>query len=177
MILRAIACSLLACGLGFAQMPNKAPKVTAVPVDKVTVRQGGKSKVHMTFEVAPGYHINSHQPVSELLIPTTISLDVPTNVSMAGMDYPQGRLMTFPFSPDEKLSVYTGDFTVTGTVMAAKDTPKGTYRVHGNLRYQACDNRACYPPTNIPIMFDVAVVKGTTAHTRRNPGQSPHIHH
>jgi DsbC/DsbD-like thiol-disulfide interchange protein len=168
---------VLASGLIFAQRPVPKARVMAAPIDTITVKQGGSAPVQMQFEVAPGYHINSNKPKSELLLPTVVSLDVPTNVSVAKMAYPTGEELTFPFSPDEKLSVYTGDFTVKALVMAAKATPKGTYRVHGNLRYQACDNRACYPPTNIPMSFDVTVTKpAKTSSTRRNPAQSPHVH-
>jgi hypothetical protein len=51
----------------------------------------------------------------------------------------------------------------------------GKYAVHGELKYQACDNAACYPPKKIPVDFQVKVVKGA-APVRRNPRQSPHIH-
>src|SRR4051812_38779024 len=159
----------------FAQ--SRAPKVTATPIAKVTVPQAGKAKVEMMFRVAPGFHINSNKPTSDLYIPTAVKLDVPTDVSVAKLEYPQGELVSFPFDPDTKLSVYTGDITVKGLVMAAKSTPRGTYRVHGNFRYQACDNRACYPPVSLPIAFDVTVTKPAPAHSSRpNPAQSPHIH-
>jgi hypothetical protein len=161
----------------FAQLRQGLPKVEAMPVAKVTVTQGGKAKLEMMFRVRPGFHINSHQPTSELYIPTAVKLDVPTDVSVAGLEYPAGEMVGFPFDPDTKLSVYTGDISVKGLVIAAKSTPRGTYRVHGNLRYQACDNRACYPPANVPVEFDVSVVKPvSTATARRNPAQSPHIH-
>ena len=154
-----------------------APKVTAGEVAPVTVKQGSKATVEMVFRVAPGFHINSNKPTSDLYIPTVVKLDVPTDISVAKLTYPEGELISFPFDPDTKLSVYTGDITVKGTVMALKRTTRGTFRVHGNLRYQACDNRACYPPTTLPVQFDVTVTKGaSTAPARRNPGQSPHIH-
>jgi hypothetical protein len=131
----------------------------------------------MMFRVAPGFHINSNTPTSELYIPTAVKMNVPTDISVAKLEYPEGELLTFPFDPDTKLSVYTGDLSVKGLVMAAKSAPRGTYRVHGNLRYQACDNRACYPPTNLPIAFDVTVTKPAAMHSSRpNPAQSPHIH-
>jgi len=67
-------------------------------------------------------------------------------------------------------------------VAAAKTMPAGRFRVHGFLQYQACDDRACYPPTKLPIAFDVQVAgKGAklstrSPGTRRNPPQSPHVH-
>ncbi len=155
---RLLAVLLLASAAAFAQ---KVQRVTVVPIDKVTVKPGGSAPLSMEFQVAPGYHINSNKPKSELLIPTVLSFSVPTNLSIAKLTYPAGEDLSFPFSPDEKLSVYTGDFTVNAMVMAAKAIPKGTYRVHAKLRYQACDNRACYPPTNIPLTFDIVITKPT----------------
>src|SRR3954451_1673244 len=132
---------LLSVSSVLAQVPStkKAPKVTVAPTPTVKVLQGGKSEVRFMFRVIPGYHINSNQPNSELLIPTRINFSVPTNISMTGVAYPPGEDYTFSFSPDEKLSVYTGDFNVTGNVNASKAITKGTYRVHATLRYQACD--------------------------------------
>jgi hypothetical protein len=178
MIKRLSAFAILAAAMAFAQSSSHAPKVEAAPIDPVTVKRGASAPVQFQFRVAPGYHINSNKPKSELLIPTVVSLDVPTNISVAKVTYPVGEDLTFPFSPDEKLSVYTGDFTVNAFVHASSTTSNGTYRVHGNLRYQACDNRACYPPTNVPISFDVTVAKPTktSSTTKKNPAQSPHIH-
>ncbi|MGZ4813793.1 MAG: protein-disulfide reductase DsbD domain-containing protein [Terriglobales bacterium] len=174
-MIKYIVSVLLLAAAAFAQ--SRAPKVTALPIAKVTVPQGGKANVEMSFRVAPGFHINSNKPTSDLYIPTAVRLDVPTDISVGKMEYPEGELVSFPFDPDTKLSVYTGDIAVKGLVMTAKSTPRGTYRVHGNLRYQACDNRACYPPVNLPVAFDVTVSSAPASHRgRRNPAQSPHIH-
>jgi len=176
MIKRTLLLILLTAAFAAAQS-HTSVKVTAYPIANVTVPQGGKAKLEMMFRVMPGFHINSNKPSSELYIPTVVRLDVPTDVSVAGLEYPEGQMMGFPFDPDTKLSVYTGDIAVKGLVIAAKSTPRGTYRVHGNLRYQACDNRACYPPVSLPIAFDVTVAKPAVSKTTRpNPAQSPHIH-
>lgn len=176
MIKRTVSLLLLSAACVFAQIRPGPAKVTAAPIAKVTVPQGGKGKVEMMFRVMPGFHINSHTPTSELYIPTKVTLDVPTDVSVAGLEYPEGEMVSFPFDPETKLSVYTGDIAVKGLVLAAKSTPRGTYRVHGNLRYQACDNRACYPPANVPIAFDVTVARPVAKRSRPNPPQSPPTH-
>ncbi len=155
--------------------PN--PKVTAPPSDRVLVTAGKKTKVELPFRVNRGYHINSSQPKSELLVPTKVTFRPPTNISVGAPEYPLGKDLSFPFAPEEKLNVYTGDFMVRALVSAARNTPPGTYRVRGQLRYQACDDRACYPPTELPLYFDVTVKKAPpSGGTRRNPAQSPHIH-
>ena len=157
----------------------KKSKVTADPVDPVTVQAGKSTDVTMHFKVAPGYHVNSNKPKSDLLIPTSLSLSLPTDILMGDITYPDGKDLSFPFSPDEKLNVYTGDIAITALVRAAKSMPPGRFRVHGNLKYQACDDRACYPPTQVATSFDVKVLKAAptpTTKSRRNPAQSPHVH-
>ena len=57
----------------------------------------------------------------------------------------------------------------------------GTYRVHGELRYQACNDRACFPPKTLPVAFDVKVTRTSLRDPNapprpKNPAQSPHIH-
>jgi hypothetical protein len=136
-------------------------RVSAIPPRIVTVLPGGKGSAELEFEVKPGFHINSNKPSSDLLIATEVKLSPPTNVSIAGVQYPPGHDFSMPAAPGDKLNVYTGDFTVTATVMAATNTPPGHYRVHGFLEYQACDDRACYPPAKLPVSFDVRVARAT----------------
>jgi hypothetical protein len=94
-----------------------------------------------------------------LLIPTALKLTAPEQVTVADVKYPAGQDMTFPFSPDEKLSVYSGDFSISTLLKAPANVPAGTYPVKGELRFQACDHSACYPPRSIPVQFQVTVVK------------------
>jgi hypothetical protein len=156
--------------------PKATQRVTMAPVGTVTVAAGKSTQVELPFRVAAGYHINSNKPTSELLLPTVITLSPPTNIIVGNTDYPPGQDKRFSFSPDEKLNVYTGDFALMALVRPARNTPPGTYRVRGALKYQACDDRACYPPGQVPVTFDVKVLKAKSGRARRNPAQSPHIH-
>ena len=65
--------------------------------------------------------------------------------------------MSFAFDPNQKLSVYSGDFSVKAVVVAPPSANTGSYTVHADLKYQACDNNACYPPKTVPLAFDVKV--------------------
>ena len=157
------------------QQSSNGPSVTVVNAPVVSVKPGSSSTVTMTFKVNDGFHINSNKPNSELLIPTAVKLSPPTELMIANIKYPEGQQLTFPFSPDEKLSVYSGEFKVAALVRAAQGTSVGTYRVHGELKFQACNDRQCFPPKTTPVDFDVKVEKGTAKKVRKNPPQSPHI--
>lgn len=176
MFLRTIFASLLLITAAFAQQGSNGPSVSVVGSSEVAVKSGSSATVKLIFRVNPGFHINSNKPNSELLIPTSLKLSPPSEVMIANVTYPAGEQITFPFSPDEKLSVYSGDFPVTALVRTAKGTPTGRFRVHGEIKFQACNDRQCFPPKSTPIEFDVTVQKAAsgTKH-RRNPAQSPHI--
>src|SRR4029077_1984506 len=163
-------------GLAGGQSPGKkAPSVTLAPIAPVNVTRGQAGGGSLAFRVASGLHINSNTPKSEVLIPTSLRVDAPTDIAITKLTYPAGKDMSFPFAPDEPLNVYSGDFTVTLKVRPLHTVMPGKYAIHGELKYQACDNAACYPPKKLPVDFQVKVLKGASV-AGRNPAQSPHAH-
>jgi len=153
----------------------RGPSVTMAPVALVTIPGGKPGEVHLQFRVARGFHINSNTPKSEFLIPTVLKLDAPTDIVVGKVTYPPGIDMSFAFAPEEKLSVYSGEFTVGVVVRPLHTVIPGKYAFRGQLRYQACDNAACYPPKQLPVQFEVKVAKAAVPH-KANPAQSPHAH-
>src|SRR5947209_7042256 len=95
---------LLVAGMSLAQS-GKAPSVTMAPVGTVTAPRAAQTMVSLNFRVASGFHINSNTPKSEFLIPTALKMDVPTDIALGKIEYPAGKDVSFPFSPDEKLNV------------------------------------------------------------------------
>jgi hypothetical protein len=174
---KSFTCVLLLAGSVLAQedFAPKGPAVKMAPAPLVTAVQSKSATVPLTFNVAGGYHINSNQPKSEFLIPTALKLDAATDIVIGKITYPDGHDMSFAFAPDEKLNVYTGDFTVDVNVHPLHSVEPGKYVIRGTLKYQACDNTACYPPKNLPVSFDVKIAKAPPPHVS-NPAQSPHVH-
>jgi hypothetical protein len=168
-------CSAAAVAQELEHVPVKPPSVSIAPVPLVTAPRAAETKVNLNFRVARSFHINSNVPKSEYLIPTSLKMDLPTDIVLGKIQYPPGQDLTLPFSPDEPLSVYTGDFTVAVAVHPLHSVVPGKYVMHGVLRYQACDNAQCFPPKDLPVSFDVKVVKEPPAPIH-NPAQSPHVH-
>ncbi len=135
------------------------PVITVAPIDPVAVVPGKSAPIKIDCRVAQNFHVNSNKPNSELLIPTEIKFSLPTQIEIAGVTYPAGQQLTFPFMPNEPLSVYSGDFEVQGKLRAATTASPGTYRVHAQVKYQACNDRQCFPPKSTPFDFDVKVAR------------------
>jgi hypothetical protein len=153
---------LVVCLLGsfaFSQSPGeKVPSVTMASPGKVLVKAGGTTSLELAFRIGSEFHVNSNKPHSDLLIPTVLKLSATSPISVASLKYPAGQDVSFPFAPDEKLSVYSGDFSIVVSVKAPPAAATGNYPVTGDLRFQACDHSACYPPRSIPVKFEVTVV-------------------
>jgi hypothetical protein len=154
---------------------KKAPSVTFSPAPVAKIIRGKAGTVELHFRVGSEFHVNSNTPKSDYLIPTTLKLDAPTDIVVGRVTYPPGEDTSFPFAPEDKLNVYSGEFTLAVLVRPLSHVLPGKYAFHGTLKYQACDNAACYPPKKVPVDFDVKVVKAPPP-PRHNPGQSPHIH-
>jgi hypothetical protein len=112
-----------------------------------TVAAGRPATVELRFQIVPGYHVNSHTPKSQLLIPTILTLQTASGVKTGALEYPAGKSYSFSFDPGDKLDIYADKFIVKLPVIAAA----GEHTIDGSLRYQACDNAACYPPRTLPV--------------------------
>ncbi|HET7873653.1 MAG TPA: protein-disulfide reductase DsbD domain-containing protein, partial [Terriglobales bacterium] len=134
--------------------------VSFEPMSTVSVAKGKSTPVVFHFRVKSGYHINSNRPTAEELIPTVMHFSLPGDVVIGRVVYPPGQLTSFPFNPNEKLSVYSGDVLIKARVVAPESAATGKYTIHAELKYQACDNNACYPPKKLPLVFDVSVGQG-----------------
>jgi Disulphide bond corrector protein DsbC len=134
--------------IGSLDAPAPKPKSYVVySAEQQVIAAGKKSALELHFRVVDGFHVNSHTPKSELLIPTQIVLQPAAGVKADAVEYPTGTSYSFSFDPTEKLDVYSGAFTVKLPVVAEA----GAHTIAGTLRYQACDHAACYPPKTLPV--------------------------
>ena len=173
-----LAVLVMALGVPAQELsPGKTggPSVSLVAAALPSIIRGEAGSVDLRFHIANGYHINSNKPSEEFMIPTAMHMEATTDIVIGKISYPPGQDVSFEFAPDQKLSVYSGYFTVGVSVRPLHTVPPGKYAMRGSLKYQACDNRACYPPKQLPVEFEVRVVKAPAPHRRRSP-QSPHAH-
>jgi hypothetical protein len=119
--------------------------------EQISLPAGKASPVTLHFRIAQGFHINSHTPKEDYLIPTTFSIPPDSGVQLASATYPAGTEFTLPVDPNTKLDVYTGEFAIQTRIVASS----GNHLVKASLHYQACDENACLPPKTITVPIDV----------------------
>jgi DsbC/DsbD-like thiol-disulfide interchange protein len=154
---------------------GSSPSVTVQPIDTVVVVRGGQAPLNIDLQVNKGFHVNSNKPNDELLLPTVVHLNPPQGIMIVNIQYPAGEQLALPFMGNDKLSVYSGHFAVSAEVRIPKSAALGTLRVHGQVNFQACDNRQCFPPKTTPLEFDVRVVKPALKKKSNYTPASPHV--
>jgi hypothetical protein len=135
--------------LGEAQAAHKGHVVLLS--DAVEAVAGTPQVVELRFRVDEGFHINSHAPKDELLIPTVLRLDSGGGVKVVVEEYQRGLAFRLGGASGEVLDVYQGEFRVSVRLVV----PKGASTLTGALHYQACDNASCFPPRTLAVMVAV----------------------
>jgi hypothetical protein len=132
-----------------------APNLSVAPVPMVKAARGSVTVVSLNASLPAGYHANSNKPTESYLIPLTLKWTAGP-LEVESIEYPKGKLEKYSFS-DKPLSVVTGEFTITTKFRVKEGASSGPAQQTGTLRYQACDNHACYPPKNVPVNVTVQV--------------------
>ena len=133
--------------LGNMDAAAKAKAYVVFAAEPQTVAAGKHGTLDLRFHILPGYHVNSHTPKSDFLIPTALTLQPANGVTASAPEYPAGTPFAFSFDPNEKLDVYASDFTIKLPVVATA----GSHTVEASLKYQACDHASCFPPKTLPV--------------------------
>ena len=147
------AAVLLCCGPLLAQDESAgSPSVHYSGPAQIDIKANRREPVEFRFTIAPNFHINSHAPRDKELIPTRLIAIESTGIDISDVHFPEGEDYAFPFDPENKLSVYTGEFAI----KAQTRTAPGEHTLQVLLHYQACDNRMCYPPRDLP--FEIKLI-------------------
>lgn len=152
---RAIAILLLAFS-GFTVAQPRSPDVVTAKAffDVEKVRQGSEFRVALVAEIKEGYHIQAPKP-PEGFIATTLSVEAPKGISVMQIWYPPTEVKEVL---GQKLPLYEGTQTFVAFLKADKSVALGKTILTLKLRYQACDDKSCYPPKTLALTVPVEIV-------------------
>ncbi len=124
-------------------------------IGKGTAKRGSATRATVVMNIPGGLHVNSSRPGSEYAIPTSVRVTV-TGGKAGAVAYPRGKSRNFSFS-DTALNVYEGRTAFTFNVNVPANFSGNTLRVRAVVRYQACTNEVCYPPTSKTVNLTARV--------------------
>jgi thioredoxin:protein disulfide reductase len=160
----AVAAFTLAGHEAFAQFGDVPKPAELVKIESRPLRMtaGSAANATIVLHVLHGWHINANPAANENSIPTVATLTGEAGLTPGTFVYPPPHVVKLPID-DQPLKVWDGDATLTVEIRATS-IPPGSRTLHGSLRFQACNDQICLPPTSLP--FEVAVEVGAGA-----PGQ------
>jgi thiol:disulfide interchange protein len=168
----AVALALLALAAPAARARIAFPEQAklALAADRTAYEAGTTAHLAAKVTIAPGWHVNGHQPTFEYLIPTTLTLTLPAGWPAAALRYPPASHRKFAFET-QPLAVYDGAVAVLADVAVPPGAAPGSFPVKAALFYQACNQNECLPPVTAEAALQVRIGPGGVA-TGQTTGQA-----
>lgn len=157
--LAALVCLAIAPQSRLAAQDLPSPAAVASPRAYVSlnpVPRGRDFEIAVVVRILSGFHMNANKVTEQYMIPTTLTVNLPSGFKALETSYPEGKTLKLSFS-DTPLSVYTGSFTVRMKLSAGAAASLGKQSLPLSLRYQACNDVACLPPVKIPVSATIEV--------------------
>jgi len=170
----AVALAIVAAGGVLARVSGQIPappdpaEVTPI-VGATAVPAGSEVRAALAVRLDESLHANSNAPRDPTLIPMTLRFEVPDGVSVSEIVWPDaGEFEQRILDTVSVLDVFQHEFTVGVRIAVGADVPPGPTPVRGFLRYQACDDRLCYPPATVRATWTLPVVSADQPATLLN---------
>jgi thiol:disulfide interchange protein DsbD len=132
------------------------PRAEVTPAVEAAVSAGSPVRLALRVVLPEGLHVQSDQPRDPSLIPTVLSIEPPTGISVQSLTYPSPTDFTLE-GQTEPLAVFGHDFVVGARILVASGVADGEVVIPGRLRYQACDDRVCFAPATAEVRWSVRV--------------------
>jgi len=145
-----------------AAIPRPEKAKLALQAEHAAVAAGETARISALVSIETGWHVNSHTPTFDYLIPTELELELPAGWPAAAIDYPPAKKKTFAFA-DVPLSVYDGDVVIATQVKLPTGAKPGTVVIGARLHYQACDHSQCLPPVTTRSQLTLTVAAARRA--------------
>ncbi len=126
------------------------------------VRSG--QRISLALDVQLGPRLHTYAPgVTSDYIPIEWSIKESPAIMVRAATYPPAKMLRLE-AIGETAPVYEGAFRLVRDVTIARDAAvrplldaEGKLTIEGALKYQACDDKICYPPETVPVRWTLQV--------------------
>ena len=120
-----------------------------------TVAPGAKATLFL--DVTPDRNIHVYAPGAKDFIATAVKMTAKSGIAFAAATYPPAELVLDPIL-NERIPEYTKTFRITQPMTLSAKSPAGeSVSVTGVLTYQACDEKMCFAPSELPVQWTLNV--------------------
>jgi DsbC/DsbD-like thiol-disulfide interchange protein len=120
---------------------------------------GSTVKGVLLLDIRSPYHVNANPASEEYLIPTELKFEQSKAVREVKVEYPTPLEKAFEFSEGKPLKIYEGQVLIKFQLKLAAGMKPGKLNLPATLRYQACDDKACYPPQRLKLTLSLTLAQ------------------
>ncbi len=151
----------------------------AVDVARHALRDEQVGAPHTITNLA--YHVNGNRPLGKYAVPTILKIEAPAGFRVSPVVYPRATVRRFSFS-EEQLAVYENRAVMRFNVTVPAGYKADNAELRVRLRYQSCNNEACFPPVTREATLPLQIVGVNEAVKRTNNtlfggGSTKHARH
>ena len=129
------------------------------------VAPGSRVTLAAEIELPAGVHVYSPGVTGYKAI--QLALQPRAEIELSEASYPSSKLLYLE-AIQERVPVFEGKFRITQDVTVTPSETRDVVRalvsaqktisVAGELKYQACDKTTCYPPTSVPVKWQLQIL-------------------
>ena len=120
-------------------------------------QQGRAVQAAVVLDIPSGFHVNANRVLNKFSVPTTVKIETPQGARASAVTFPRAKVQKLGFS-NEPLALFEGRAVMRFNVTFPANFQTGVTELRAKVRYQACNNEICYPPTTREITMPIAVV-------------------
>ena len=109
------------------------------------VKKGRIVKATVVMDIPKGLHVQSSKPLDKYLVATKLDVETPSGMKAGPVTYPRAVMRNLKFSKSA-VAVYEGRTMMRFNVTVPANYSGSSGEIKGKLRFQACNDEACFPP-------------------------------
>jgi hypothetical protein len=126
----------------------------SVAPDKV--KRGRTAQGSVVLEIPSGLHVQSNRPLDKFLVATRLEIEAPQGVRVGPVFYPRSVLRNLKFSKG-RVAVFEGRTVIRFRVTVPANFGSNSAEIKGRLKFQACNDDACFPPVTREVSVGLTV--------------------
>jgi AhpC/TSA family/Disulphide bond corrector protein DsbC len=156
----------------FPELSAEVTQNVNAPHLQLTLEQSDRSvipggRVSLTAEIELPPHVHVYSPGVQGYKPIQLTLQGLPGIELQPVVYPSSKMLYLE-AIQERVPVFEGKFRIsqdltvtpsrTADALRSVFSKERTISITGDLKYQACDQTVCYPPTSVAVKWQLEIV-------------------
>jgi len=137
--------------------PSTVQQITVVPSTSVST-VAPRGALTLWVDVTPNKNMHVYATDKQGFSPLTLVVAPQSGVDVGKVTYPPAEFGITPGDSAGPIPMYTKPFRLAQGITIAPSAKSGdVVTIAGLIKYQACDDRLCYPANSLPVTWAVTV--------------------